>query len=187
MAAWFTGHVPDSAVSRLEARSTIRTLLSENHDMATLFRKLLGVWRSLVSRRGARSVDSRFEDKLLGDRGEQTAVRFLKKQGYRILATQHRNTFGEIDIIALDGDAAVFVEVKTRTSAQDGQPFEADDRRKQEKLTRAALAWLKTNRRLEQPARFDIVSIVWPAAGGDPQLQHFRNAFEATGRGQMFS
>ena len=155
--------------------------------MKTLFRKLRKVWLSIFSRRDSRAVDPRFRAGLLGDRGEQTAVKFLKTQGYRILATQHRNTFGEIDIIAQDGNAAVFVEVKTRTSAEVGQPFEAVDRRKQEKLTRAALAWLKTNHRLEQPARFDIVSIVWPTAGGDPDLQHFRNAFEATGRGQMFS
>ncbi len=80
--------------------------------------------------------------RLLGDRGERAAVRFLKKQGYRILAKQHRNQFGEIDIIAQDGDTNVFVEVKTRTTEKDGQPFEAVDRRKQEKITRAALAWL---------------------------------------------
>ena len=155
--------------------------------MKNLMRKLLIVWSRIFSRRVQRTVHSRFRDRLLGDRGEQTAVTFLKKQGYRVLATQHRNTFGEIDIIALDGNVAVFVEVKTRTSAEDGQPFEAVNRRKQEKLTRAALAWLKKNRRLEQPARFDIVSIVWPDGGGEPELQHFRNAFEATGRGQMFS
>lgn len=125
--------------------------------------------------------------KLLGDRGERAAVKFLKQQGYRILAKQHRNDFGEIDIIAQDGETSVFVEVKTRTSAEDGQPFEAVDRRKQEKLTRAALAWLKKRRKLEQPARFDIISILWPEEGSEPELTHYRNAFEPTGRGQMFS
>lgn len=125
--------------------------------------------------------------KLLGDRGERAAVKFLKQQGYRILAKQHRSDFGEIDVIAQEGETTVFVEVKTRTSTNDGQPFEAVDLRKQEKLTRAALAWLKKHRRLEQPARFDIVSILWPEQGGEPQLTHYRNAFESTGRGQMFS
>lgn len=125
--------------------------------------------------------------KLLGDRGERAAAKFLKKLGYRILSTQHRNVFGEIDIIAQDGDTAVFVEVKTRTTANCGQPFEAVNTAKQQKLTRAALAWMKKHRRLEQPARFDIVSIVWPEGGGDPELQHFRNAFESTDRGQLYS
>jgi putative endonuclease len=107
--------------------------------------------------------------KLLGDRGERAAVKHLKKQGYRILAKQYRNQFGEIDIIAQIGATTVFVEVKTRKSENDGQPFEAVDRRKQEKLTRAALAWLKKHRRLEQPvdARFraDIVSTQTPSFG----------------------
>ncbi len=125
--------------------------------------------------------------KLLGDRGERAAVAFLKKQGYRILARQYRNSFGEVDIIAQDGEATVFVEVKTRTSANDGQPFEAVDRKKQDKLTRLALAWLKKHGRLEQRARFDIVSILWPEEGKEPQLTHYPNAFEPTGRGQLFS
>ena len=122
----------------------------------------------------------------LGNRGETEASRFLKQLGYRVLATQHRNALGEIDIVALDGPTIVFVEVKTRSSTDAGQPFEAVNQRKQQRLTQAALAWLKSHRRLEQPARFDVVSIVWPSTGGEPAIQHIRNAFEATGRGQMF-
>ena len=125
--------------------------------------------------------------KLLGDRGERAAVAFLKKLGYKILARQFRNDFGEVDIIAQDGETTVFVEVKTRRSADDGQPFEAVDRRKQAKIPRVALAWLKKHGRLEQRARFDIVSILWPEENGEPQLSHYLHAFEPTGRGQLFS
>ena len=125
--------------------------------------------------------------KLLGDRGERAAVAFLKKLGYKILARQFRNDFGEVDIIAQDGETTVFVELKTRRSADDGQPFEAVDRRKQAKITRVALAWLKKHGRLEQRARFDIVSILWPEENCEPQLSHYLNAFEPTGRGQLFS
>lgn len=124
---------------------------------------------------------------LLGDRGERAAIRFLKQQGFRILERQHRNTFGEIDVIALDGSCVVFVEVKTRTTAQQGQPFEAVDRQKQQRLTRAALGWLKKHRRLQQSARFDVVSILWPDSASPPQIQHFRSAFEALGDGQFYS
>ena len=127
-----------------------------------------------------------FFRKLLGDRGERAAVKFLERLGYRMIAKQYRNSFGEVDIIAQDGPTTVFVEVKTRTSTEDGQPFEAVDRRKQEKITRIALAWLKQYNRLEQPARFDVVSIVWPENSREPQVQHFQNAFEATGRGGFF-
>ena len=125
--------------------------------------------------------------KLLGDRGERAAVKYLKTQGFRIIAKQYRSSFGEVDIIAEDRRTTVFVEVKTRTSTNDGQPFEAVDLRKQEKITRIALAWLKQHDRLEQSSRFDVVSILWPDESGEPQIQHFRNAFEATGRGQFFS
>lgn len=73
---------------------------------------------------------------LLGDRGERAAVKYLKKQGFRIIAKQYRNSYGEVDIIGQDGKTTVFVEVKTRTSTKDGQPFEAVDLRKQQKITR---------------------------------------------------
>lgn len=129
----------------------------------------------------------RFLHKWLGDRGERAAVRFLKRKGYRILARQYRNSFGEIDIIALDGQRVVFAEVKTRQSTAAGRPFEAVDQRKQQKLTKLALVWLKKHRRLEQTARFDVLSVVWPPQAKQPQIEHFVNAFEATGRGQFFS
>lgn len=121
----------------------------------------------------------------LGDRGEVFAVRYLKQQRLRILETQHRNAYGEVDIIAQDGECVVFVEVKTRSSTEAGRPLEAVDHRKQQRLTRIALAWLKRKKRLGKPARFDVISIVW-ADDCEPQLQHFRNAFEPVGTGQFF-
>ena len=90
----------------------------------------------------------RFLHKLFGDDGERKAVQFLRKQGYRILARQHRERFGEIDIIALDGQQIVFVEVKTCRSTKAGQPFESVDQAKQKKIAQAALAWLRSCRRL---------------------------------------
>ena len=94
---------------------------------------------------------------------------------------------GELDLVARDGQCIVFVEVKTRRSIDAGQPFEAVDARKQAQLTRLALAFLKRRGWLEQPARFDVISIVWPDGARDPEITHYKNAFEATGRGQMFS
>lgn len=129
----------------------------------------------------------RFLHKLLGDKGETAAARFLKKAGYRILARSYKTQIGEIDLIAMDQQQVVFVEVKTRQTTNQGRPFEAVDLRKQQKLTKLALAWMKKHKRLNQSARFDIVSIVWPADAKHPEIQHFINAFEATGRGQFFS
>ncbi len=123
----------------------------------------------------------------LGPAGERAAARFLQRLGYRILARSHRQRLGEIDLIALDGDCIVFVEVKTWTSNMDGDPSLAVDRRKQEKLSRAALVYLKAHGLLEHRARFDVVSIVWPESkNAQPTIRHFQSAFEAIGHGQMF-
>ncbi len=123
----------------------------------------------------------------LGDAGERLAARYLRRQGFKILARRYRTPLGEIDLVALDGTCIVFVEVKTRRSDAAGAPYEAVDRNKQMQLTRLALAFLKRYRLLEQSARFDVVSIVWEGADREPQIFHYRNAFEPPGRGQMFS
>lgn len=124
--------------------------------------------------------------RLFGDRGEQAAARFLKRKGYRILARQFETRWGELDLICLDGDCIVFVEVKTRRSAETGSPGEAVDSRKQAHLTRAAMYWLKQHGQLERRARFDIVSIVWPDDSRRPTVEHFPHAFDATDLGQIF-
>ncbi|MBL8848698.1 MAG: YraN family protein [Planctomycetaceae bacterium] len=122
----------------------------------------------------------------LGNKGERLAVRYLKKLGYRILARQSRSRIGEIDIVALDGDTIVFVEVKTRSSQSAGHPSEAITFAKQQQLTRVALAWLKSRGMLERRARFDVIAITW-REGTEPVVEHYQSAFEAVGRGQMFS
>ena len=122
----------------------------------------------------------------LGADGERLAARYLQQRGYRILARGHRQRLGELDLIALDGSTLVFVEVKTWRRGDAGDPSEAVDARKQERLTRAALIYLKRRRLLEHPARFDVVSIVWVERDAQPQIRHFVNAFEAVGKWQMF-
>ena len=125
-------------------------------------------------------------NKLLGDRGERAAAKYLKQQGYRLLARQSRSRIGEIDLIALDGDTIVFVEVKTRSSHAAGHPTEAVTVVKQRQLTRTALAWLKRRKLLDARARFDVVAITWQETG-PPLIEHYQNAFEPTGDGQMYS
>ena len=122
-----------------------------------------------------------------GDRGEDAAVRYLKKRKYRIVARQFRNTIGEIDIIARQGKTIVFVEVKTRRSDSAGQPSEAVTPTKQRQITRVALSWLKDNDWLNRPARFDIIGIIWADDDKSPEIRHFENAFEPVGSGQFFS
>ncbi|MEM7473721.1 MAG: YraN family protein [Planctomycetota bacterium] len=151
---------------------------------------MLGNLKETLSRwiasSGFSSDSSQPEEEKLGARGEKAAARFLKGLGYRILAHGHRQKLGEIDLIALDGDCIVFVEVKTWRSDAQADPSEAVDRRKQERITRAALIYLKKKKLLDQPARFDVISIVWPPDSPEPTIRHFTNAFEAVGSGQMY-
>ena len=123
----------------------------------------------------------------LGQRGENAAVRYLKRKGYRILARHLDSPLGELDIIAVDGRTVVFVEVKTRATTDAGHPAEAIDDRKQQRMTQAALAYLKANRLLTYAARFDVVAITWPDGARRPVIEHYISAFAPTGSGQFFS
>lgn len=103
-----------------------------------------------------------------------------------IVARGYQDKFGEIDLIAVDGETIVFVEVKTRTSDHAGLPAEAVDDVKQQHLTKTALGYLKWHRLTECSARFDVVAITWPTNAKRPQIEHFDNAFEPVGRFQIF-
>jgi putative endonuclease len=119
----------------------------------------------------------------LGDRGERAAARCLRRKGFHILVRGYRTPRGEIDLIARDGATLVFVEVKSR---RQGEPAEAVTLEKQHRLTLAALQFLKQHGLLEQRCRFDVVAVVWPDHRRAPAIEHFPNAFEAVGHGQMF-
>ena len=125
--------------------------------------------------------------KPLGARGEKAAARYLKRKGYIIVGRSKRDRIGELDLVAVDGEIVVFVEVKTRRSHDAGHPAEAVDAKKQKQLTRVALSYLRRHDLLENSARFDIVAVTWPNDDKPPTIEHFQNAFEAVGRGQMFS
>jgi putative endonuclease len=124
-----------------------------------------------------------FLNKLLGDRAERAAAAFLRKQGMRILSRGYRTGQGQIDLIARDRDVVVFVEVKARRR---GVPAEAVTLEKQRRLTLAALHFQRKYGLLDCPARFDVVSVLWPDDQGQPAIEHIPNAFEAVGRRQMF-
>jgi len=125
--------------------------------------------------------------KLLGNRGERVAERYLKDSGYQIVGRGLRSTRGELDLVAVEGRQVVFIEVKTRTGHAAGHPVEAVGLDKQRKLTELALAFLKKHKLLNHSARFDVIAITWPDGQKQPIIEHFRNAFEPPGRFQMFA
>ncbi|MBX3432802.1 MAG: YraN family protein [Pirellulales bacterium] len=122
----------------------------------------------------------------LGEAGERTAVRHLRKSGLKIVATRHRLRYGEFDVIAVDGQTIVFVEVKTRRDDRLVRPATAVDAVRRGRMTRAALAFLKARNLLAYPSRFDVVEVVWPQGVRRPTITHHKSAFQAEGQGQFF-
>lgn len=135
----------------------------------------------------------------VGSIGEAIAFKHLQQLGFRLIEKNFRILGGEIDLIMLDHEAIVFVEVKSLVTTIHDDPSEAVDNRKQQLLTRGALAYLKQRRWLERAARFDVVAVQFSqhpklfidAATCKIDMQrlmktavhvaHYRNAFEATG------
>lgn len=111
-----------------------------------------------------------------GKDGEQIALAYLRKKGYRICETNFRCLLGEIDIIAFDKDEIVFVEVKTRRSNKLGYPEQAVGERKQIKLSRLALWYLQKEKLTDANARFDVVAITLLPEGNEIKL--IKNAFD---------
>jgi putative endonuclease len=132
-------------------------------------------------------LSRRFAPKSLGERGEAHAARYLRQRGYHIVGRQVDMGAGELDIVAVDGRTVVFVEVKTRTSDAAGAPTDAIDDLRQHRLTRAALAYLKSRGLLEHAARFDVVAVTWPTDARTPTIDHICDAFPAVGKGQFFN
>ena len=118
-----------------------------------------------------------FYKKLLGGIGEKYAVKYLKKNKYKILEQNYVTHFGEIDIIAKDNDCYVFIEVKTRTSDKFGEPMEAVTPYKQRHVIRSAQSYLMLNQIDENQVeiRFDVIEV--KSDNGKNEINHVKNAF----------
>ena len=115
--------------------------------------------------------------KSAGDRGEAEVARYLRKEGYILLASQWHCRFGELDLVARDKRGTVcFVEVKLRSAGAIAMPREFVDARKQERLRTAAAAYLSTHD-MDAPARFDVAE-VYAENDGTLRVEYLENAFE---------
>ncbi len=110
-----------------------------------------------------------------GKIGEEIAVKFLIKKGFKILRRNYRYGKGEIDIIAMDGDKLIFVEVKTRTSDKFGVPEDSVTIKKRKQLRKIAEAFLQTNEIEFSECRFDVIGIIMKK--GKLEINHIENAF----------
>lgn len=114
------------------------------------------------------------QSNIYGKKSEIIAADFLKQKGYKILELNHKNKVGEIDIIAQDKEYLVFVEVKARLSRAFGDPLEAVNYRKQQKMRQVAELYLIKTRQTNMNCRFDVVSIL---GNENPEITHIENAF----------
>lgn len=116
-----------------------------------------------------------------GKKGEKIAISYLRKQGYKIIETNYKTRLGEIDIIADDKDCISFVEVRSKNSLSFGLPEETIIRKKQEQVSKLALAYIKRYNLEDRSARFDVVSIQ-DIDSPEPQIKLIKNAFELDSR-----
>ena len=122
--------------------------------------------------------------KKLGERGEEIAEDYLKKQGYKIL---QKNWFfrwgsgnsskGEIDIIAKKQGTIIFIEVKTMYENRNFEPEQKVDFRKKRKLIKLAEIWLTQNKiPLDSKHQIDVIGIKINPITQKPKINHFQNA-----------
>ena len=123
---------------------------------------------------GLMSQDPR---QVLGKVGESAACNELRRLGYEILETRYRTRFGEIDIVARDGDTTVFVEVKTRSGTEFGDGPEAVTAWKRRRISMMALDYVSRQRLHDAPCRFDVVAVNVSAPGC--RVEIYRHAFDA--------
>ena len=116
----------------------------------------------------------------LGRRGERLAARFLKHHGYKIIYRNYRGPRGgEIDIVCRERatNTLVFVEVKTRSRIDYGNPADAVNKEKQRLIIRGALSWLRLLDNPDVLFRFDIVEVVIQKECRKPEMNLIRGAF----------
>lgn len=117
--------------------------------------------------------------KELGNRGERAAVAFLENRGLEIVERNWKCSYGEADVIALDGGTLVFCEVKTRRATTSGIPEEAVTPAKQRRYARIARVYCSRAEVTYDSIRFDVIAI-YAFSETQALLRYIRGAFDAT-------
>ena len=118
------------------------------------------------------------KNNLSGAWGEALAAKFLQRKRFKVVATNYKCRFGEIDLIVSNRKYLVFVEVKLRKSDKFANAFEYVDRYKQNRIRTTAELYLSEFSTDLQP-RFDVIEIYAPQ-GTDtlhPEIHHMEDAF----------
>ena len=116
------------------------------------------------------------EKQNIGKLGEDIAVKYLEKHGYKILDRNYHKPWGEIDIVAQQSDELVFVEVKAQNQAFEWRPEENITRHKKHQLSRIVTTYLKANKIPEdQNWRVDVLAITLDFKTKNASVEHIQN------------
>lgn len=110
-----------------------------------------------------------------GELGERIAARWLRRQGWRIIAHRFRSGRRDVDLIVEREGVVAFVEVKARRGSQFGDPVEAVTWRKQRELIRSANVWIDRFGAPGRSYRFDVVGVLMDSEL--VRVRHVENAF----------
>jgi putative endonuclease len=116
----------------------------------------------------------------LGRQGEQLASEHLIRRGFRIIERNYRTRWGELDIVAYDGETLAFCEVKSRRLRPgEGHAFEALHTQKRSRVRKMAGTWLieRTDRPYAEVLRFDAIGVTFDPSGKLVSIEHLEGAF----------
>lgn len=118
--------------------------------------------------------------RFVGRRGEEVAAQHLRRRGFEIVERNYRTRWGELDLVAFDGDTLVFCEVKsTRLTPAGMRPFDSLHQRKRAQVRAIARQWLSARggQRYAARLRFDAIGVTFDASGDLAGLEHLEGAF----------
>jgi len=109
--------------------------------------------------------------------GEDEAALFLQKKGYEIIERNFHTRFGEIDIIACQGNKIIFVEVKASFGNDCGQPWEKITRHKVFQVKRMGRLYLVQKNLTDIPLRVDGIGVWFSKEGKLQKITHWKNIY----------
>ena len=125
-----------------------------------------GIWYMVA--RGKRG------NKQTGNMGEQIAAEYLADKGYEIIERNYREKYGEVDIVCRFSECVIFVEVKTKTEGEYGEPWEMINRHKLKQITNMGHLWCIQNH-YHGLLRIDVVGVWLDAVGEVERVEHWEN------------
>jgi putative endonuclease len=116
-----------------------------------------------------------------GRLAEAIAAAWLQDRGMSVVERNWRRPQAEIDLVMRDGSTCVFVEVRSRTGDEHGDPLESVNARKRAHLVRGARLYIQEAQPADRYFRFDVVGVVFPGDQTAPRIEHIEDAFRVDG------